>query len=183
VFDEGFEEPETVRFRYRAFGLSGCSAEEYLAFSQSLAWGLAALMRPGKWSRAEQKIECLRRIAAVDLSATSRWLLGNWVETYLQLDRRETAEYERLRELAANREVRVMEMTWAERMEVEYTRKGIQQGIAALREIVLRQLGQRFGAVPDAVKRKVEAIDEMEPLADLAKKVLDVSSLDDMGLS
>ena len=129
MLDEGVEEPETVRFRYRVFGLSGCQAAEYLDRSESLAWALAALMRPGKWSRARHKIECLRRIAAADLTPSSRWLLGNWVETYLQLDDRESAEYERLRELAANREVKAMEMTWAERMEVEYTRKGIQQGI------------------------------------------------------
>jgi hypothetical protein len=104
---------------------------------------------------------------------------------------RESAEYERLRELAANREVKAMEMTWAERMEVEYTRKGVQQGIqqgiqkavSALREIVLRQMGQRFGTVPEEVRHKVEAIEEIEPLADLAKRVLEVKSLDDMGLS
>jgi len=136
-------------------------------------------MRRGKWSRAEHKIECLRRIAGADLSGSRRWLLGNWVETYLQLNERETAEYQRLRELAVNQEVKVMEMTWEERMEVKYTRKGIE----TLREVVLQLLGRRFGAVPDAVRRKVEAIDEMKPLADLASRVLDIESVDDVGLS
>lgn len=88
-----------------------------------------------------------------------------------------------------------MEMTWAERMEAEYTRKGVEagiekgietgleKGITALRQVVLRLLDRRFGAVPETVRRKVEAIDSMEPLADLAEKVLEVRSIEDMGLS
>jgi hypothetical protein len=141
----------------------------------------------GRWSRAEHKIECLRRIAAADVSASGRWLLGNWVETYLQLDDRESAEYERLRSLEVNREVEAMEMTWAERMEVEYTRKGVEQGVERglemLRQVLLRLLNRRFGAVPETVQRKVEAIDSMESLSNLAEKVLEVRSIDDMGLS
>jgi hypothetical protein len=124
---EGFEDLETVRFRYITFSLSGCRAEEYLASPEPIAWALAALMRRGRWSRAEHKIECLRRIAEADLSGSRRWLLGNWVETYLQLDERETAEYERLRELAVNQEVKVMEMTWEERMEEKYAQKYTQR--------------------------------------------------------
>jgi hypothetical protein len=179
--DEGFES-ETARFRFRIFSLSGCRAEDYLILPEPLAWALAALMRPGRWSRAEHKIECLRRIAAAELPEGHRWLLGNWVETYLQLSGREAAEYARLRELTANQEVKAMEMTWAERMEAEYTRKGIEQGLDALRDVVLRLLKHRFGAVPDRVRSKVEAIDEIEPLANLAERVLDMDSLDEMGL-
>jgi len=182
VLDEGFEEPATARFRYRVFGLSGCSAEEYLALPEPLGWALAALMRPGKRSRAEHKIECLRRISRADLSSSRRWLLGNWVETYLQLDDRDSAEYEHLRGLAVNREVRAMEMTWAERMEVEYTQKGIRQGLEALHRVVLRLLAQRFGAVPETVRQKVEAIDSTDVLSDLAGRVMEVKSIDEMGL-
>jgi hypothetical protein len=78
---EGFEELETSTFRFRTFSLSGCRAEEYLASPEPIAWALAASMRRGKWSRAEHKIECLRRIAGADLTGSHRWLLGNWVET------------------------------------------------------------------------------------------------------
>ena len=151
-------------------------------------------MRPGRWSRAEQKIECLRRIAAADLLANDRFLLGNWVETYLQLDERDLAEYESLRGLLVNMEVRDMEMTWAEKMEMEYTEKGVQkglqqgvaqgiaQGVEALHQVVLRLLSQRFGAIPETVQRKVEAIDSIDSLSDLATKVHEAKSIDDMGL-
>jgi hypothetical protein len=193
---EGFEELETARFRYRVFSLSGCRAEEYLALAEPLAWALAALMRRGRWSRAEHKIECLRRIAAAEMPGSQRWLLGNWVETYLQLDERETAEYARLCELTVNQEVKAMEMTWAERMEEKYTQKGIEQGIKqgrelgresgrleGMRQILLRLLGRRFGAVPESVRRKVESIDESAPLSDLTEKVLDARSIEELGLS
>ena len=187
---EGFGEPPTARFSYRTLSLSGCLAEEYLARQEPLAWALAALMRPGRWSRAEQKIECLRRIAAADLPSNHRFLLGNWVETYLQLDDRDLAEYESLRGLVVNTEVRAMEMTWADMKELEGVRKGVAQGLAqglaqgveALHQVVLRLLNQRFGTVPDSVRQKVEAIDSMDSLSDLATKILEVKSIDDMGL-
>jgi hypothetical protein len=140
-------------------------------------------MRRGKWSRAEHKIECLRRIAGADLSGSHRWLLGNWVETYIQLNDRETAEYARLCELAVNQEVRAMEMTWAERMEEKYTQKGIEQGIEALRRVVLRLLSRRFGSVPETVRRRVEGIEAMEPLENLAERALEAQSIEDLGLS
>jgi len=187
ALNEGFGGLDTVRFHYQAFSLSGCGAEEYLSRPEPLAWALAALMRPGRRNRAEQKIECLRRIAAAEMSAAGRWLLGNWVETYLQLDSGDSAEYERLRSLEVNREVKAMEMTWAERMEVEYTRKGIEQGLEQgleeLRQLLLRLLNRRFGAVPETVRRRVASIDSRESLSDLAEKVLEVKSIDDMGLS
>lgn len=80
-----------------------------------------------------------------------------------------------------------MQMTWAERMEAEYTQKGIEQGLAegleALRNVVLRLLKQRFGPVPETVRSKVEAIQEIEPLSHLAERVYEVDSIDEMGLS
>lgn len=188
---ERFGDEEAVRFQYRAFSLSGCQAAEYLALPEPLAWALAALMRPGTWSRAEQKIECLRRVAAADLPARSRLLLGNWIETYIQLDERDAAEYDRLRSLASNEEVKTMELTWAERMELQGVEKGMEKGleqgltagIQALRQVVVRLLGRRFGPVPETVQRKVEAIDSMESLGSLAEKVLEVESIEEMGLS
>jgi predicted transposase YdaD len=117
-----------------------------------------------------------------DVSVNGRWLLGNWVETYLQLDPRDLAEYDRLREIASNLEVRAMELTWAEQMELKGVEKGIEKGIEALHRVVLRLLNQRFGAIPETVQRKVEAIDSMDSLSNLATKVFEVESIDDMGL-
>ncbi len=123
-------------------------------------------------------MECLRRIAGGDLTQLQRFLLVNFVETYLQLTGSQAAEYARLRQLAENREVMTMEMTWAEQMEM----RGIEKGVEALREVVLRQLEQRFGRVPGTTKRKIGKIKSLEPLTEIAEKVFVVDSIDELGL-
>ena len=76
-----------------------------------------------------------------------------------------------------------MQMTWSEKMEAKGRNEGRAEGVRSMREVVLELLGQRFGAVPTKVKRKVEKIDSMDRLTEMAKKVLVVQSLDEMGLS
>ena len=71
----------TAGFRYHAFGLSRCQSEDYLSRPKPLAWALAALMRPGRRTRAELKMACLRRIATADLTDNQSLLLVNFVET------------------------------------------------------------------------------------------------------
>lgn len=184
---EGFDDSETARFRFRSFSVSGCRAEEYLERPEPLAWALAALMRPGRWSRAEHRMTCMRRIAAADLSDLQRFLLANCVETYLQLSRQDAAEYERLAQRAENREAIAMEMTWADKM----IHKGLVQGRAEgraeavenLRAVVLHQLEQRFGPLPERARRRVERLRTLRPLRRIAEQVLVASSLHDLGLS
>jgi hypothetical protein len=72
-------------FHYQVLGISACRAEEWLAKPEPIAWAFAALMRPGSWSRAELKLECLRRIAASDVVGLRKLVLVDWVETYVQL--------------------------------------------------------------------------------------------------
>jgi Domain of unknown function (DUF4351) len=179
---DGFEDPPAALFHYRVWGISGCQAEEYLVRPEPLAWALAALMRPGRWSRAELKIECLRRIAGAKLLAGKEHLLVNWVTTYLKLTGRHAAEFERLQAFASNQEVRAMQMTWADELELKGRKEGQQEGIQNLRRVVLRLLDQRFGSVPVKIQKKVEKISSMDRLTELAEKVLMVQSIDEMGL-
>ena len=180
----------TAGFRYHAFGLSRCQAEDYLSRPEPLAWALAALMRPGRLTRAELKMACLRRIAAAELTGKQRFLLVNFVETYLQLTGPQAAEFDRLRQQAENQEVVAVRMTWAEQMEAEGHKKGLEEGrnegraegIEALRDVVLLQLEQRFGRVPKTTKQRLKEISALEPLTHLAKRVVVASSLDELGL-
>lgn len=189
TLEEGLLDLEIARFRHCRFGLSGCLAEEYLARPEPLAWGLAALMRSRRWSRAEQKLECLRRIAgAPGLTGMQNFLLANCVETYVELAGEDAAAYARLRQAAGNRRVRAMQMTWADRLEAQGMEKGIERGLAkgrsesvrALRRVVLRQLGQRFGRLPESVRRRIQAIDSVEGLAKVAERILLIRSLDEV---
>jgi hypothetical protein len=180
---EGFDGPETARFRFRSFSLSGCRAEEYLERPEPLAWALAALMRPGHWSRAEHRMACFRRIAEADLPELQRFLLVNCVETYVQLSERDAAEYERLVQRTENREVMVMEMTWADRMIHKGRLQGRAEAVESLRGDVLRQLEQRFGPLPERAKRRVERLRTLQSLGRIAEQVFVAKSLRDLGLT
>ena len=167
--------PELEGFRYFSFGLAGGNARGFLTRPQPLAWGLAALMDPGPLGRVEHKLACLRRIATAELNDVQRFLLVNCVESYLKLNPEEAAELEALSRLEENREVHTMAMTWAERMIAQ----GREQGA---RQVVLHLLDERFGSVPDRVRRQIEEIESVDRLIRLAGDVVRARSLDETGL-
>jgi len=184
---EGLDDPETARFRCRSFSLSGCLAAEYLERPEPLAWALAALMRRGRWSPAEHKMACFRRIAAADLPELQRFLLVNCVETYVQLSGRDAVDYARLAERAENGRAVAMQLTWAEKMEAKYRKQGLVEGrseaLEQLRAVVLHLLEQRFGPLPARTKRRVERLRSLRSLRQIAEQILVADSLRDLGLS
>ena len=197
-----FDGKVTSVFHYRVLGISGCRAKEWLARPEPIAWAFAALMRPGSWSQAELKLECLRRIATSGVVGLRKQVLVDWVETYVQLSGQDAAELQRLLDLEGNEEIKTMELTWLGQAEARGIEKGIERGkkegkregmaqgaetatrqaVGRMRRVVLRQIEQRFGAVPTKVRQKIEAIDSLEPLADLAERVLVVDSVGALGL-
>ncbi|MFY9823273.1 MAG: DUF4351 domain-containing protein [Thermoanaerobaculia bacterium] len=179
--------PDFPELRYISFGLAGCRAAEYLARPEPLAWAFAALMDPGAWSRAELKIACLRRIAGLR-GKRDPFLLVDCVENYLQLESREVAEFDALRSRRENRRVRAMAMTWSETQQAKGREEGRREGMVqgaqgGARQLLLHQLGKRFGPLPESVRRRVEAITSLDRLTELAERVLSAHSLEDMGLA
>jgi len=62
-------------------------------------------------------------------------------------------------------------------------RKGRREGqIEGMRRLLLQQLEQRFGSLSPGVRRRVKAITSAKELGALAKRVLVVGSLAEMGL-
>jgi hypothetical protein len=188
ILQEALGGPQLSGFRYVSFGLGGCSAGEYLERPEPLAWGLAALMDPRPLSRAQQKLECLRRIAGGDLTDQERFLLVNCVETYLQLDPEDAAALNALQAREGNQETQAMTMTWADRMVEKGKKEGLRLGRQegrreAVRDVLLLQLGRRFGPLPDAIRHSVESIASMERLTRLTEQVLVARSLDEMELN
>ena len=185
---------EILRLNYLSFGLSKLPARTLLDRPEPLAWALASLAWAGKMGRARLKLELLRKIATARLNEVERFLLANCVETYLQLAGREAEKYAALRLAEENPEVKAMEMTWAERQAAEYQKKfreegivlglekGLGKGAERLRRTLLRQIGQRFGEVPPAVRERVEAIDSLDELGGLVDRILEVKSLDELGI-
>jgi hypothetical protein len=179
-------EPELSSFQYIAFGLAGCAAADYLERPEPLAWALAAVMRSGPMSRAEHKLACLRRIATARLNRDRKLLLKNFVEEYLTLTLEQAGEYKLLSARNQNREVLDMWMTWSEKIEEKGRKEGLRLGQEkgkkdGMRELLLHLLAQRFGPLPEAVRRQVEAITSTRRLTSLASKVLTARSLRDLG--
>jgi predicted transposase YdaD len=171
--------PSFPEHRYVSFGLAGCQAAEYLARPEPLAWALAALMDPGGLSRPELKMACLRRVAKLRGRFDS-FLLVNCIENYLELTDEEAVELEALRTRKENREVQAMAMTWSEKLEAKGEARGEAKGV---REILLLQLAERFGPLPEGARRQVEEISSLQRLTQLAKRVLTAHSLEEMGLA
>lgn len=192
VLEEGIEDEATGIFRYRVLGLSGCCAEEWLARPEPVAWAFAALMRSRTWSRAELKIECLRRISQSAETGFRKEVLVNWLQTCVKLTGKHAAEYRRLLELDENEEVQEMELTWLGKAEAKGARKGRQQGrkegreeatlqhVELMRRAVLRLVKGQFGTVPIRFRRRIEAIDSLEPLAEMIARIPLVRSAEEL---
>lgn len=141
-------------------------------------------MRPGPWSRAELKVECLRRVRQWGDTGFRKEVLVNWIETYVQLSKEDAAAYQRLLSLEHNKEVRQMELTWLGKAEAQGIKKGIKQGkaeaVEQMRRMVLRRIEQRFGAVPEPVQARIETLQSVEPLAKMLEKLPLLQSADDL---
>jgi len=55
--------------------------------------------------------------------------------------------------------------------------KGLQQGLRALRKVLLSLLEQRFGPLPEETRARIEAISSLERLTRLSERVLTARSL------
>jgi hypothetical protein len=81
-----------------------------------------------------------------------------------------------------NREVRTMATTWAERLEAKGREEGLQEGFKAMRDLLLRQLEQRFGPLPNDFREQVETISSLKHLTQLGQRVLTARSLESLRL-
>jgi hypothetical protein len=161
ILAEGIETAMPVVFPYRVLGLSGCQAEEWPARPERIAWAFAGMMRSRTWSRAELKVECLRRVARSEMTGFRKEVLVNWLTTCVRLTGKDAAEYERLLELAENKEIENMDTSYLGRAEAKGVKKGLKQGeakaVEQMRQAVLQGLEHRFGTVPNRVRRRLEA--------------------------
>jgi len=201
--------PELSTFRYAPFNLEGCRGADYLAKPEPVAWALAALMSRGKESRAAYKLRCQSRIVEARMPDKQRILLLDFVEAYLELTPPEAEEYKIL-STRHRRRTRAMWMTWSERLKEEGKkeglrlgkregrqegrklgqqeglklgkREGLQEAARSLQQVLLHQLDQRFGPLPESVHRQVEAISSLRRLTRLAEQVLTVGSLRELRL-
>jgi hypothetical protein len=122
--------------------------------------------------------EALRRLAEAPLSEQKRFLLGDCVQAYLPLDEEQHRQFEKLLQSESYAGVRAMNQTIYE--------KGMEEGIEIGMEkeritLVCSLIEDRFGPVPEAVRRHLEGL-PAEELRELVLKIGKAASLADLGL-
>ena len=111
-------------------------------------------------------------------------VLVNWLKTCVKLSAESAAEYRGLLELEENKEVEKMDTSYLGRAEAKGVKKGLKQAeakaVEQMRQAVLQGLEHRFGAVPQRVRRRLEAINSVERLASMVAKLLSAETVDDL---
>lgn len=60
--------------------------------------------------------------------------------------------------------------------------EGREEGIRAFQDFLLSEMVERFGSVPEATRRRVEEIQDLDRLKKLGKRLLSATSPADLGL-
>ncbi len=72
-------------------------------------------------------------------------------------------------------------MEWTRQWKEEGRQEGLREvGLQVIKDFLLSEMAERFGAVPEAVRLQVEGIQDLEELKSLARKLRVVDSLDDL---
>jgi hypothetical protein len=163
-------------FRWLYVGLPALDAEQYAAKSGN-PWSvpLLGLMRHDPSRAARLAAEALLRVAALPgPTDQGKYLLAECMQAYLVRDPAQRLDLNRVMVEPRYKEVRNMVKTFGE----EAMELGIEKG---RRRMLLEQLEDRFGPVPEEVKRRIEDL-PAERLRELARAVLRAASPADLGV-
>ena len=183
---------EIVRFRYRNVELARLDVEEYRSGVGPVGAALAALMDTSRTQeRAKLRASLLLQIVDSGLDEARQLLLGNLVTTYLELSEEEQRRYRKLVGRKEYRKVQDVEETWMDKVlrqgREEGREVGLEEGLRSgvtrgKQETLLAQLAKKFGLVPDAVEKRIRAIESDEELDRFLARILSATSLQEMGL-
>ncbi len=187
LFGEG-----VLTFEYTAIALPDPSEEEYFDRDNVLAPALSALMRSNEEDRVTRKLKAYERLARLRMDEAKRSLLFNVVNQYIPLAQSEKFVLVRRMKQTESKEVIELLTEWEE----EAMKKGVSQGVSkgiiqgmeqgltrGKRETLLRQMKRKFGDLPENVIICLQNVDKAEVLDELADRVLDAKSLEEMRLN
>ncbi|MEM6454331.1 MAG: hypothetical protein AAF772_04480 [Acidobacteriota bacterium] len=135
-FVQGVPAFASVQVNYLAFCLARCDPADYRDRDEPLAAALVALMRAGDGDRVQQKLDAIRRIAALtkQLSSKQRYLLLKTIDTYLTLRGRDAERYaETMQEQPE--EIRIMAPQTYEEFIADALQEGRQLGVQEGRQL------------------------------------------------
>ncbi len=163
--------------------LDGHEVDEYDAHVAALSPSEAGSMRVTKMKLtwADQMREDLRREVVAEvrdqLQAEVKAEVRDQIQAEVKAEVRDQIQAEVKAEVRDQLQAEVKAEVRSElRAEVR------QEGAERLRRTLLRLLGQRFGEVSQPVRRRIEEIDSIETLGGYVDRILEVRSVEEMGL-
>ncbi|MBL8228483.1 MAG: Rpn family recombination-promoting nuclease/putative transposase [Bryobacterales bacterium] len=206
-FRMAFPDGEVLRFRYHVVQLNRLSWRRFLTSSNPVASALMAKMKMAERDRPRVKAQCLRLMVKLRLDPARQELIAQFVDRYLNLTEIEERRFRRTIErmdLQPEEKEKVVEYvtSWEQRgvekgiaIGIEKGRnegiekgrsegieKGRSEGIETLQAVLLDLIGTRFGPPSDATIRRIQSIQSMNDLRQLAHSVMHASSLSELGL-
>jgi predicted transposase YdaD len=187
---------EQLVFRFPVVALARFDARGYVEKDSPVAAALASLMsRRGDRAPLNLRVSMMERVEQSGLDEARKFLLLTLIETYFELAGDEQQKFERLLSRERYREVKKMQLTWADKMKEEGRKEGLQKGrqegrqegqregqLEGKREALLQLLTSKFGPLPEKSASRVRAIESLEQVDRYLDRVLVASSLADMGL-
>jgi hypothetical protein len=163
---------KVLQFEFYKIQLKRLPWRQYLNSTNPVAAALLSKMDYSPRERVQVKIEFLRLLTRMQLDPARMELITAFFDSYLVLSAEEEKSLqEKLPEELQPEEVqRVMELT------TSWHLKGRQEG---RQEIIIRLLRKRLGTTSPEVEAKIKTL-SVEQLDDLAEKILDITSEDEL---
>jgi Domain of unknown function (DUF4351) len=171
---------DILEFNFLRIQLNQLNWRDFLKQKNPVAAALMSKMKIEKKERAKVKVECLRAIATLKLDPARVSILSGFVDTYLNLNQSEVAEFERevasIKKETEKEQVMQIVTSWME--------QGIEQGIEqgeqkATLKSVLRVLHRRVGELDANVNERLQLL-SVSQLEDLLDAALDFSQREDL---
>jgi hypothetical protein len=128
------------------------------------------------WDAVEKKLHCLEAVSRAEVDEARKMVLANIVETYVELSPEQKDRFAAEIHREERKEVREMQMTWADKLEAKGRAQGRAQGrdqgkIQGTREAIVLFWEHRLGPMPDEARQQLEAIDDLERLHRILEQV------------
>jgi hypothetical protein len=163
-----------LTLRYRYVGLPGLPADVYLHGESWLGVALSALMGTPRNTRLALGVEAMRRLGDAPLPDQQKALLGDCVETYIDLPAVELERFWGIIDANATGRVRPVNKTRVQMAE----ERGIEEGLLrGLRAAVVELLEARFTLVPAELAERVNSTTDANALRQLLRTAATAADL------
>jgi Domain of unknown function (DUF4351)/Putative transposase, YhgA-like len=165
----------TLEFNYDVVQLNLLDWKNYLNRPNPVASALMAKMRLERKDRVKVKLACLKMVVGLELNPAQKRLLSGFIDTYLDLNKREAQEFsEEVAKEPLEERKQFMELS------TSWKREGIKEGIKqGKQKMVLNQIAYRFGESDKSVQKQITKLSERK-IDELAKALFDFTGIADL---